>query len=244
LALRNGDAEKWWTPVAAKAGPYNGGGGMNGDAETRIRLATEEDVAVLRELIDASVRGLQAEDYSATQIDHALRTVFGVDSQLIADGTYFVVEARAQSASEGKIPGERTPANQSQKKNPHETFIDDDTGESFVIAGCGGWSRRKKLYGGDAWTEQRFELLDPAVDAAKIRAFFITPRFARMGIGTLILQACEAAAFAEGFRRFEMGATLTGVKLFAARGYVERERITLDIGEGDRLPVVRMEKRV
>ena len=113
-----------------------------------------------------------------------------------------------------------------------------------MIAGCGGWSRRKKLYGGDAWTEQRFELLEPAVDAAKIRAFFIAPEFARLGVGTRILQACETAAFAEGFRRFEMGATLTGVKLFGARGYVEMERIALDIGGGESLPVVRMEKRV
>jgi N-acetylglutamate synthase-like GNAT family acetyltransferase len=183
-------------------------------AETRIRLATEADVPALRELIDASVRGLQTEDYSPTQIDHALQTVFGVDSQLIADGTYFLAEPRAK-----------------------------DSGE-LVIAGCGGWSRRKKLHGGDAWTEQRKELLDPAVDAAKIRAFFISPAFARMGVGTRILQACEAAAIAAGFRRLEMSATLTGVKLFSARGYVEIERMVLDIGSGETLPVMRMEKRV
>jgi GNAT superfamily N-acetyltransferase len=178
----------------------------------RVRLAMEEDVPQLRVLIDASVRALQAEDYSASQIDHALQTVFGVDSQLIADRTYFVVEIAEH--------GER------------------------VIAGCGGWSRRKKLYGGDAWTEQRFELLDPAKDAAKIRAFFIAPEFARMGVGTRILQACEEAAFAEGFRRFEMGATLTGVKLFGARGYVDMEKIALDVGGGESIQVVRMEKRV
>jgi len=189
--------------------------------EIRIRAAVDDDVPVLRPLIDASVRALQAEDYSAVQIDHALQTVFGVDSQLIADGTYLIAEAR--------------------RTNETGNGGSDD---GFVIAGCGGWSRRKKLYGGDAWTEQRFELLDPERDAAKIRAFFIAPEFARLGIGTRILQACEAAAFAEGFRRFEMGATLTGVKLFGARGYVEIERITLDIGSGERLPVVRMEKRV
>jgi GNAT superfamily N-acetyltransferase len=180
----------------------------------RVRLATEEDVPHLRVLIDASVRALQSEDYSASQIDHALQTVFGVDSQLIADRTYFVVAA--QSSTRGEM----------------------------AIAGCGGWSRRKKLYGGDAWTEQRFELLDPTSDAAKIRAFFIAPEFARMGVGTRILRACEEAAFAEGFRRFEMGATLTGVKLFSARGYVEMERIALDVGGGESIQVVRMEKRV
>jgi GNAT superfamily N-acetyltransferase len=189
--------------------------------EIRIRPAVDDDVPVLRPLIDASVRALQTEDYSSVQIDHALQTVFGVDSQLIADKTYLVAEARRANATGS-----------------------DSANDGFVIAGCGGWSRRKKLYGGDAWTEQRFELLDPVRDAAKIRAFFISPAFARMGIGTLILQACEAAAFAEGFRRFEMGATLTGVKLFGARGYVEMERIELDIGGGESLPVVRMEKRI
>jgi GNAT superfamily N-acetyltransferase len=198
-----------------RSGSEGGASSIVSLAEIRIRVATEDDVPKLRTLIDASVRGLQAEDYSATQIDHALRTVFGVDSQLIADGTYFVAEARAA-----------------------------DSARDFALAGCGGWSRRKKLYGGDAWTGERFELLDPVRDAAKIRAFFIAPSFARKGVGTLILRACEAAAFAEGFRRFEMGATVTGVKLFGARGYVEMERIQLDIGGGESLPVVRMEKRV
>lgn len=230
---------------------------MDGNPKMRMRLAVEEDTEVLSRLIDASVRGLQTADYSAAQIDNALKTVFGVDRQLIADGTYFVVEARVVSGGEGAseattkevrtreglTPG-RTGA---QHAAPIQEQVEAQKGESaegFVIAGCGGWSRRKKLYGGDAWTEQRIEYLDPGVDAAKIRAFFIVPSFARKGVGTLILEACEAAAFAEGFRRFEMGATLTGVKLFGARGYVEMERIDLDIGGGESLPVVRMEKRV
>jgi N-acetylglutamate synthase-like GNAT family acetyltransferase len=193
--------------------------------EIHIRLATEEDVPALRALIDASVRALQSKDYSEEQIDNALKTVFGVDSQLIADRTYFVAELAAP-----RLPVAGSAANKVLPAN--------------VMAGCGGWSRRKKLYGGDAWTAERIGMLDPAVDAAKIRAFFVAPACARMGVGTRILQACEDAAFAEGFRRFEMGATLTGVKLFAARGYQELERITLDIGGGERLPVVRMEKRV
>jgi GNAT superfamily N-acetyltransferase len=193
-------------------------------SEFTIRTAVEEDVPQLQVLIDASVRALQTEDYSASQIDHALQTVFGVDSQLIADKTYFVVEAQnsAETASKSSV----------------------ESSSGLVIAGCGGWSRRKKLYGGDAWTEQRAEFLDPLLDAAKIRAFFIAPEFARRGVGTKILQACEDAAFAEGFRRFEMGATLTGVKLFAARGYVEQERVLLDVGGDESIQVVRMEKRV
>jgi GNAT superfamily N-acetyltransferase len=180
--------------------------------EVRVRKAVEADLAKLGELIAASVRKLQAEDYSLEQRERALGTVYGVDSQLVADGTYLVAEIfRA---------GEPAP----------------------VIAGCGGWSKRKTLYGGDNWTAREDELLDPATDAAKIRAFFIHPDWARCGVGTALLDACESAARAAGFRGFEMGATLTGVKLFAARGYCEVQRIEVPLGEGMTLPVVRMEK--
>jgi N-acetylglutamate synthase-like GNAT family acetyltransferase len=188
--------------------------------EVHVRLATEGDIPALTELIDASVRGLQAQDYSQAQIDNALKTVFGVDSQLIADKTYFVAEAR-------RFHGDTVASS-----------------EKFAIAGCGGWSKRKKLYGGDAWTAARQEFLNPAVDAAKIRAFFISPAWARLGIGSSLLDACESAAVAAGFRRFEMGATLTGVKLFRARGYVVMDELTLPIGGGETLPVVHMEKRL
>jgi GNAT superfamily N-acetyltransferase len=181
-----------------------------------IRKAIPADVPILRELIDASVRGLQAGDYTPTQIESALVTVFGVDSQLIEDGTYLVAEVRD----------------------------DADAGTQPVITGCGGWSRRKTLYGSDHWTGREDELLDPRVDAAKIRAFFIHPDWARRGIGTIILQACEDAAAAAGFTRCEMGATLTGVKLFGARGYVAMENISVPLKNGEGLPVVRMAKQL
>jgi GNAT superfamily N-acetyltransferase len=181
--------------------------------DVRVRKAVVGDVAQLLGLIDASVRELQAEDYTLEQRERALKTVFGVDSQLVADGTYLVAEIVSEELSEP------------------------------VIAGCGGWSKRKTLYGGDHWTAREDELLDPARDAAKIRAFFIHPDCARCGVGTALLHACEEAARAAGFRRFEMGATLTGVKLFGARGYREVERIEVPLGEGVTLPVVRMEKR-
>jgi len=174
-----------------------------------IRVAQETDVPVLQGLIEASVRGLQIDDYSPAQIDAALRKVFGVDSQLMADGTYLVAE---NSAGE--------------------------------IVGCGGWSKRKTLYGGDVWVAREDSLLNPAKDAAKIRAFFIHPDWARRGIGTLILEACEKAATAAGFTRFEMGATLTGVPLYRARGYRELEPLEVPMGEGLTLPIVRMEKRL
>jgi len=178
-----------------------------------IRLAIPSDVPGLSALIEASVRGLQAQDYTPAQIEGALQMVYGVDSQLIADGTYFVVEA---------IEPPKAPA----------------------IAGCGGWSKRKTLYGGDHWTgREDAHLLDPAHDAAKIRAFFVHPAWVRRGIGTLILEACEAAAMAAGFRRFEMGATLTGVPLYQARGYASLENLSVPLGNGESLPIVRMEKR-
>jgi GNAT superfamily N-acetyltransferase len=158
-----------------------------------VRAATPDDVHDLRALIDASVRGLQIGDYSETDIERALATVYGVDTQLIADGTYYVVE----------VDGE--------------------------IVGCGGWSKRATLFGGDQYAAREDSLLDPSKDAAKIRAFFVHPNWARRGIGTAILDACEDAARRAGFTRFELGATLTGVPFYAARGYTELDRLTAPI---------------
>ena len=180
-----------------------------------IRAALPSDVPVLRQLIDASVRRLQSQDYSPQQIDSALRTVFGVDSQLIGDGTYLLVETVPKASA-----GEQQP----------------------VIVACGGWSKRKTLFGGDRWHARQDDLLDPARDAAKIRAFFIHPDWARQGIGTLLLDACEAAARAAGFTRFEMGATLTGAKLFQKRGYVAVERMNVPLEGDTTLPIIHMVK--
>jgi len=185
-----------------------------------IRRAVPADIPALQTLIEASVRGLQTGDYTASQIDGALASVYGVDSQLIADGTYFVVEAHSETG---------TPA----QPNP-----------LGIIVGCGGWSKRKTLYGGDRWTGREDLLLDPQSDAAKIRAFFVHPQWVRRGIGSLILDACEDAALAAGFRRLEMGATLTGVPLYRARGYEERESLAVPLANGESLPIVRMEKHL
>ena len=111
-----------------------------------------------------------------------------------------------------------------------------------TIVACGGWSKRKTLFGADHCAGREDALLDPATDAAKIRAFFVHPDWARRGIGTRVLETCESAAGAAGFRRFEMGATLTGVALYKARGYREVERIGVPLGNGEILPIVRMEK--
>jgi len=117
--------------------------------------------------------------------------------------------------------------------------------ESGELAGCGGWSRRKTLYGGDAQVEKKEpELLDPKVDAAKIRAIFVHPRYARRGLGSLILAAAEEAAAKEGFTRLEMGSTLTGVMLYSLKGYREVERVAVPVGRGESIEVVRMVKEM
>ena len=161
----------------------------------------------LREIIEASVRGLQAQDYSPAQIEGALTSVYGVDTQLISDGTYFVAEVDNQ------------------------------------IAACGGWSKRRTLYGGDQYAAREDSLLDPHHEAAKIRAFFVHPNWARRGLGTLILEACEKAAIQAGFTRLEMGATLSGIPFYRAKGYTELEQQYVPLGNGEQLPIVRMAKQ-
>jgi GNAT superfamily N-acetyltransferase len=178
----------------------------------RLRKAVPDDIEDLRKLIEASVRGLQIRDYSPAQIEGALTSVYGVDTRLIADGTYFAVEDR-------------------------------QSGSSQIVA-CGGWSRRKTLYGGDQYAGREDALLDPARDAAKIRAFFVHPDWARRGLGTMILEACERAAVAAGFTRLEMGATLSGVPFYRAQGYAEVERESVLLGNGELLPIVKMAKRL
>src|SRR5579872_1208531 len=176
----------------------------------RLRKAVTADIPRLQEVIEASVRGLQAQDYTPAQIDGALRSLYGVDTQLIADGTYFAVEAPKVGQ----------------------------------IIACGGWSKRKTLYGGDQFAGREDSLLDPTRDAAKIRAFFVCPDWARHGIGSLILDACECAAIEAGFTRLEMGATLTGIPFYRAKGYVELEKQNAPLGNGEVLPIVRMAKEV
>jgi GNAT superfamily N-acetyltransferase len=190
-------------------------------ANIHLRVAVPVDVPALRELIEKSVRGLQTLDYSPAQIEGALQSIFGVDSQLIADGTYIVAEAERST-----VPRDEAAAGLSE----------------VIIVGCGGWSKRKTLFGSDHWTGREDALLDPLRDAAKIRAFFVHPGWARRGVGSMILQACEDAARAAGFTRYEMGATLTGAKLFGAKGYVAVKPISIPLANGELLPVIHMEK--
>ncbi|HEY1679964.1 MAG TPA: GNAT family N-acetyltransferase [Candidatus Sulfotelmatobacter sp.] len=179
-------------------------------SEFTLRPATEDDIPSLQALIEASVRALQAGDYTPAQIEGALGTALGLDTQLIADRTYFVAEATSPF-------------------QPH-------------FAGCGGWSKRKTLFGADHGPGREPALLDPASDAAKVRAIFVHPACARRGLGSLILATVEEAARAAGFRRFELGSTLTGVPLYRLRGYVETDRIVVPLANGESVPVVRMVK--
>jgi len=260
-----------------------------------IRLAEERDVPELTRLIELSVRGLQAGDYSPAQLERALAVVYGVDTRLIADGTYFVAVGRGSKAMDDRVIGssgdrvieglddranspsaplefptsaakaarqemasiaalkrcatqnQATGGNQSTARDRREDErrdLNDRLIGSSVIVGCGGWSRRRTLYWGDQFAGREDSLLDPKTEAAKIRAFFVHPEWARRGIGGMILDACEKAAIAEGFRRLEMGATLTGVPFYRVKGYVELERVEAPLGDGLTLPIVRMGKTV
>ncbi len=171
-----------------------------------LRNAITSDVPALHDLIARSARGLSTTDYRPAQVEGALRGAFGVDSQLLADQTYFVVE------------------------------------ENGALIGCGGWSYRATLFGGDAHTERNAAQLDPKTQPAKIRAFFVDPNHARRGIGSLLLEHCERAALAYGFTQAELMATLPGAKLYSQRGYVGMPMVYFDVGQGERLQLIPMRK--
>lgn len=174
-----------------------------------LRVATPADVPALNPLIVRSARAHSATYYSAAQTEAAIRYVFGVDSQLITDRTYFVAED-----------------------------------EHHHIVGCGGWSRRRTLYGGDQRPMGTSDLLDPAVDAARIRAFFVDPDHARRGIGRLLLETCATAALTAGFQWLELMATLPGVPLYKSQGFQETKRVTDVLPDGTSIEFVQMERPV
>lgn len=183
-----------------------------GASAFQLRKATLEDIPQLRLLIDSSVRSLQKSYYTPAQISGSLKSVYGVDTQLIEDGNYFVVYPDASPA---------------------------------LIVGCGGWSHRSTLYGGDQYASRDdSNLLDPEKDAAKIRAFFVRPDWVRRGIAGVVLRACEDAAREAGFKRAEMGATLSGVPFYESMGYVKGKQVDAPLGDGMVLEVVRMGKEL
>ena len=171
-----------------------------------IRPATLADIPTLEELIAASARALARNDYTTEQIEGALGSAWGVDTQLIRDETYFAV-----------LEG------------------------SSVIA-CGGWSKRQALFGADRLAGAEPALLDPAKDAARIRAFFVHPDWARRGIGRTLLARCEAEARAAGFRSAELVATLPGQRLYERHGYKADERRNYPLPTGGEIAFVPMRK--
>jgi len=172
-----------------------------------LRAARMGDEPELQRLIARSIRSLGALDYSPAQIEGALRGAFGVDTNLIRDGTYLAA-----------------------------------LGEGGAIVACGGWSRRRTLFGSDARAERDEGWLDPRTDAAKIRAFFVDPAHARRGIGRLILESSEAQARAAGFTRFELMATLPGERLYRRFGYVAQAPLDYALAGGLSIRFVPMSK--
>lgn len=177
-------------------------------AELTLRIATESDVPDLERLIEQSVHGLLSRHYSAAQLASALGPVFGVDRQLVRDGTYFIIEQAGEAVA------------------------------------CGGWSKRRAVYGGDRDRSGEDAELDPAHDAARVRAFFVRPDWERRGLGRRLLRTSEEAIRAAGFTRIELVATLAGEPLYAAHGYTVLERYDAPMPGGLTLPVVRMTRRI
>ena len=171
------------------------------------RLARPDDVPTLKPLMDRAI-GELLEPFLSPEAVAASFSVMGLDTQLIADGTYFVVESGG------------------------------------TIAGCGGWSRRATLFGGDHSSGRDAALLDPAKDAARVRAMYTDPAFTRRGVGRLVLALCEAAAAREGFTRVELAATMAGVPLYRACGYRDIEAFAADTPSGVRVPLIRMGKTI
>ena len=169
------------------------------------RVATPADMPALQSLMTAAIRELLPQFLSPEKVEASF-AVMGVDSQLIIDGTYFILE------------------------------------EDGVLAGCGGWSRRATLFGHNHTAGRDARLLDPASEAARVRAMYTDPRFVRRGIGRKILSLCEAAARAEGFTKAELGATMGGKPLYEAAGYQPIELMQIPTPGGVAVPILRMGK--
>ncbi|MCB2112336.1 MAG: GNAT family N-acetyltransferase [Parvularculaceae bacterium] len=172
-----------------------------------IRVASEADIPAIKTLMAAAIEELQKGFLTPDEIE-ASKDIMGLDTQIIADRTYFIVE------------------------------------DGTEVVGCGGWSRRKTLFGGDHSSGRDAAPLDPETDAAKIRAMYTHPAHVRRGVGRLVLATCEKAAAREGFKRAEMGATLAGAPLYEACGYRKTESFNSPTRSGVEVPMYRMEKSI
>jgi GNAT superfamily N-acetyltransferase len=171
------------------------------------RIATTKDLPALSCAMERAIRQLLAPVLTPEQVEASF-SIMGLDTQLIEDGSYFIVE------------------------------------EDNHLAGCGGWSRRATLFGGDHSTGRDARLLDPSSEPARIRAMYTDPSFARRGVGRLVLSLCESAAAADGFRTTVLAATMAGLPLYRACGYVDVEHMDVATPSGVSVPIIRMTKRL
>jgi N-acetylglutamate synthase-like GNAT family acetyltransferase len=169
-----------------------------------LRLAALSDVGHLNDLVRRSVLGLSSRDYSREQLESALQHLFGIDTRLIEDKTYYVVEEDGRAIA------------------------------------CGGWSRRRTLFGGDQYADRSNNWLDPATEAARIRAFFVHPGWARRGVATRLLDECTRAARDAGFHRLELMSTLPGKPFYLRHGFRALEPVDLKLPDGVLFPLFRM----
>jgi GNAT superfamily N-acetyltransferase len=173
-----------------------------------IRLATMADCPAITRLVAESARGLGKPDYSDEVIEAALKGIWGLDTQLVQDGTYFLVYVSAE------------------------------------LAACGGWSFRTTLFGSDNDASRSAAPLDPATDPARIRAFFVLPKYSRQGIGSALLTRCEEEARKAGFRSLSLGSTLPGQRLYTAHGFIAGKPVDHDRGDGVMMQVIPMTKQL
>ena len=173
-----------------------------------LRAAGPDDAAAIDALMKQSGAALFPAFYEERQTASAVRYVAQVDQSLLADGTYFALEAGVE------------------------------------LVGCGGWSRRDRLYTGSGDAEEDGRLLDPANEPAKVRAMFVRGDWTRRGLGRRIIEECERAARAEGFRRLSLLATLPGVPLYAACGFAAGEEMEVALEDGVTMACVAMEKPI
>ncbi|WKN42389.1 GNAT family N-acetyltransferase [Tunicatimonas pelagia] len=172
-----------------------------------IRQATVDDIPLLNQLAQFSIRQLGGKYYSPQQVESSLKYLFGVDTRIVLDGTYYAVE------------------------------------EAGKVVACGGWSRRKTPFGGDQASDQlNFELRNPAVDPAVIRAFYVHPDWARQGIARQLLHHCETQALRDGFNWFELTATLSGFPFYSRYGYHETGKVAMTLPDSVTIPGMKMVK--
>jgi len=177
-------------------------------AKTQLRLAQSGDIAAMEALIARSGIELSAGFYTEAQAAAVTAHVFGVDSQLLADQTYFMIE------------------------------------RDGLLAACGGWSRRATLFGSDRAKTGADPLLDPATQAARIRAFFVEPAMARQGLGRMLMRHCQRQAAAAGFTSLELAATMPGVPLYLAGGFEISEPFEITLPGDVKVPLARMRKAI